>query len=83
MVMYNMMDANSSWLAAVFFCLFSLIGGVFLLNVILAIIMEASENVDKQEEMEDAKKRAENSKSVEKQQMREGKNRSPKKQKKM
>jgi hypothetical protein len=44
--------------------------------------MEASENVDKQEELDYAKKKAENNKSVEKQQLRENTNRSPRKLKK-
>lgn len=48
-VMYNMMDTNSDWLSALFFCLFSIIGGVFLLNVILAIIMDAFDEVDKKQ----------------------------------
>mmetsp|Transcript_23031 Transcript_23031/g.22386 ORF Transcript_23031/g.22386 Transcript_23031/m.22386 type:complete len:286 (-) Transcript_23031:792-1649(-) len=45
-VMYNMMDANSGWLSSIFFTLFSIIGGIFLLNVILVIIMGSFDEVD-------------------------------------
>jgi hypothetical protein len=54
--MYNMMDSNSVALASVYFCLFSLIGGVFLLNVILAIIMNAFDEEDKKDKEIKSKK---------------------------
>lgn len=45
-IMYNMMDSNMNWMA-IFFCIcLVLVGSFFLLNVILAVLAEALDNVD-------------------------------------
>jgi hypothetical protein len=41
------MDSNLSVVAGIFFCLLVLFGSFFLLNLILAVIMDAFDNVDK------------------------------------
>ena len=45
-IMYNMMDSNSTVISVVYFCLVVILGAFFLLNVILAIIMDAFDEVD-------------------------------------
>jgi len=39
--MYNLSDASQSWMAIVFCVLLVVVGSFFLLNVILAVIMDA------------------------------------------
>ena len=45
-IMYNLMDSNISWLAIIFSILLIMIGAFFLLNVILAVIVQAIDSVD-------------------------------------
>ena len=44
--MYNLMDSNISWLAVIFSICLIMIGAFFLLNVILAVIVQAIDSVD-------------------------------------
>jgi hypothetical protein len=44
------MDSNLNVMAVIFFCLLVLIGSFFLLNLILAVIMDAFDKVAAQEE---------------------------------
>jgi len=44
--MYNLSDASPRWLAEIFCILLVLVGSFFLLNVILAVIMDAFDDVD-------------------------------------
>ena len=44
--MYNLMDSNISWLAVIFSICLVMIGAFFLLNVILAVIVQAIDSVD-------------------------------------
>ena len=44
--MYNLMDGYNVGMSVFFFCLFVIIGAFFLLQVILAIIMDAFDSVD-------------------------------------
>ena len=45
-MMYNLSDASQAWMAILFFCLLVVVGSFFLLNVILAVIMDAFDQVD-------------------------------------
>ena len=45
-IMYNLMDSNISWLAVIFSICLIMIGAFFLLNVILAVIVQAIDSVD-------------------------------------
>lgn len=45
-LMYNLSDASPRWLAEIFCILLVLVGSFFLLNVILAVIMDAFDDVD-------------------------------------
>ena len=47
--MYNFSDASPQWMAETFYILLVLVGSFFLLNVILAVIMDAFEDVASQE----------------------------------
>ena len=40
-MIYNLSDASQAWMAILFFCLLVVVGSFFLLNVILAVIMDA------------------------------------------
>jgi len=57
--MYNLSDASAPWMAILFCCLLVIIGSFFLLNVVLAVIMDAFDDVDKNSQTEDAKKEKE------------------------
>jgi hypothetical protein len=46
-IMYTLMDASQPEVAIIFCCLVVIFGSFFLLNVVLAVIMEAFEDVDK------------------------------------
>jgi len=46
LVMYNLMDANLSPMVVFYFTLLVLFGSFFLLNLILAVIMDAFDDVD-------------------------------------
>jgi voltage-dependent calcium channel L type alpha-1D len=46
-IMYNLMDATVPAVSVIFCCLVVVVGSFFLLNVVLAVIMEAFEDVDK------------------------------------
>ena len=39
--MYNVMDAQISWLAAIYFSFIVIFGSFFLINIILAVIMDS------------------------------------------
>lgn len=56
-MMYNLSDASLPWMAIAFCCLIVLIGSFFLLNVILAVIMSAFDEVDKNSSELDRQKR--------------------------
>ena len=55
LMMYNLMDTSQVWMAITFCILLVIIGAWFLLNVILAVIMQAFEDVDKNTATQDAK----------------------------
>ena len=52
-LMYNLSDASLPWMAVAFCCLLVMIGSFFLLNVILAVIMSAFDEVDKNSSEQD------------------------------
>jgi len=54
--MYNLQDSSQPWMAIVFCILLVIVGSWFLLNVILAVIMQAFEDVDKNQKTEDERK---------------------------
>ena len=56
--MYNLMDSNISWMAAFYSILLIMIGAFFLLNVILAVLVQALDNVDEVKYAVDAKHNA-------------------------
>jgi ABC-type nickel/cobalt efflux system permease component RcnA len=56
-MMYNLQDASPSWMAVLFCVLLVIVGAWFLLNVILAVIMEAFEKIDTNQEKEQQKER--------------------------
>lgn len=58
-IMYNLSDASAPWMAILFCVLLVIIGSFFLLNVVLAVIMDAFDDVDKNSQTEDAKKEKE------------------------
>ncbi len=43
-IMYNYMDSNSTGITVFFFCILVVFGSFFMLNLILAVIMESFEN---------------------------------------
>ena len=47
--MYNYSDASPKWMSETFFIMLVLIGSFFLLNVILAVIMDTFDEVASQE----------------------------------
>jgi hypothetical protein len=46
-VMYNLMDSNIWWMSVIFCVLLVIIGSFFLLNVVLAVLSDALNMVDK------------------------------------
>ena len=54
--MYNLMDSNIWWMAVLFCVLLVLIGSFFLLNVILAVLAQALDNVKEMEQEQDKKR---------------------------
>ena len=50
--MYNLMDSNITIMAALFFCMLVLFGSLFLLNLILAVIMDAFDKVASKQNLE-------------------------------
>jgi F0F1-type ATP synthase membrane subunit b/b' len=57
-LMYNYSDASPVWMAETFFIMLVLIGSFFLLNVILAVIMDTFDEVASQEGEKIRKKNA-------------------------
>lgn len=51
-MMYNLQDTSPPWMAIVFCVLLVIVGAWFLLNVILAVIMEAFDKIDSNQEKE-------------------------------
>lgn len=53
--MYNMMDVDNPIIAATYCCLLVLIGGFFLLNLVLAVVLESFTQIqaDELEELRD------------------------------
>ena len=51
-IMYNLMDSNITIMAALFFCMLVLFGSLFLLNLILAVIMDAFDKVASKQNLE-------------------------------
>jgi hypothetical protein len=45
-LMYNLMDSNQAGMSVLYFCLLVLFGSFFLLNLILAVIMETFNKID-------------------------------------
>ena len=54
-IMYNLMDANISWMAILFSVSLVVIGSFFLLNVILAVLAEALRNIDEVQQKAETK----------------------------
>ena len=52
-VMYNLMDSNIWWMAVLFCVFLVIIGSFFLLNVILAVLADALEEVKDTERRKD------------------------------
>ena len=52
-IMYNIGDATQTWMAITFCILLVIVGSFFLLNVVLAVIMDAFDDVDKNHEIEE------------------------------
>lgn len=50
-LMYNLSDASTSWMAILFCVLCVVLGSFFLLNVILAVIMESFDSVDRKQDL--------------------------------
>ena len=57
-LMYNLSDTSPQWMAEIYCLLLVLVGSFFLLNVILAVIMDAFDEVAAQEEELLAKQKA-------------------------
>lgn len=55
-VMYNLMDSNIAWMAVLFCVLLVIMGSFFLLNVILAVLADALNRVDKVNQQSDLKR---------------------------
>lgn len=55
--MYNLSDASMAWMAVAFCVLLVVVGSFFLLNVILAVIMESFDKVDRQHDIIEEQKR--------------------------
>lgn len=49
--MYNLSDASMSWMAVAFCILLVVVGSFFLLNVILAVIMDSFDRVDSMQDI--------------------------------
>lgn len=58
-LMYNLSDASMSWMATSFCILLVVVGSFFLLNVILAVIMDSFDRVDKMHDSIEEHKRKE------------------------
>lgn len=58
-IMYNLMDASVPYIAVIFCSLVVVIGSFFLLNVVLAVIMEAFEDVDANAALAEARQKKE------------------------
>jgi hypothetical protein len=56
-IMYNLSDASQQWMAVLFCVLLIIVGSFFLLNVILAVIMDAFAEVDRNQLLNDIKKK--------------------------
>ena len=56
--MYNLMDSNIAWMAIIFSIFLIMIGAFFLLNVILAVLVQALDNVEEVKYAADAKHNA-------------------------
>lgn len=54
--MHNMQDAGQSYQAPIYFILIVIFGGFFLMNLILAAIMDSFEKVDKEMEVEEMRR---------------------------
>ena len=50
-LMYNLSDASMSWMAVAFCILLVVVGSFFLLNVILAVIMDSFDRVDSMQDI--------------------------------
>lgn len=58
-LMYNLTDASLSWMATAFAILLVVVGSFFLLNVILAVIMDSFEKVDSLQDLIEERKKQE------------------------
>ena len=79
-IMYNLMDSNITIMAAIFFCMLVLFGSFFLLNLILAVIMDAFDKVASKQNLEreaEQKKRELEAQKLQKEQELERANRPP------
>lgn len=57
-LMYNLSDTSPMWMSEIYCLLLVIVGSFFLLNVILAVIMDAFDEVEAQEEEVKAKEKA-------------------------
>lgn len=58
-IMYNIGDATQTWMAIMFCILLVIVGSFFLLNVVLAVIMDAFDDVDKNHAIEEERQEKE------------------------
>ncbi len=72
-MMYLMMDANMNVMAIVYFCLLTMFGSFFMLNLILAVIMDAFDQVDELQTEKEVKAKLELTKVLERHTKREDK----------
>jgi hypothetical protein len=56
-LMYNLSDASMAWMSIAFCILLVVVGSFFLLNVILAVIMDSFDRVDKMHDAIEAQKK--------------------------
>ena len=56
-LMYNLSDASMSWMAVTFCVLLIVVGSFFLLNVILAVIMDSFDRIDSMQELVEHQKK--------------------------
>jgi hypothetical protein len=50
-IMYNLMDCSNYWLAGIYCCLIVLLCSFFVLNMVLAVIMQSFSTLHKKEEI--------------------------------
>ena len=48
-ILFNVMDAELPWLAAIYFCFLVIFGSFFLVNIILAVILDSFTKVQQED----------------------------------